>query len=534
LKGVVIWVGNVSQRADVEGAHAVILESGQRRVLAKNVGGAAIREGIRKAEPARHLRDHPPVGLGFAGRRQKGALAGDAALRIGDGAVLLAPGGGRQQHMGAGRDGVVGEDVFRHDQQVEAAERLTHGAGARQRHGRIGRHHPQGLDIAALDGREHVDGLEPLGARHRGRAPEAADAIDVGLRKSHMGGELVGEPAHFASPHGVGLPRQRERPHAGPADAAGGEMAVDDGRDLVGALGRLVDALRERRDGAPGGGEQVEEVRDVARRKSRGRRRGGDVRRDGAGAPESFVEAGRVGVHIGAVDGAGVGEMDEEAAEQNRVHAGRDREHKIGVLGGRRAARIDDDDFGAAPASRRHHALVEYRMAPGGVGAHQHDQVGLVEIRIDTWHHVGPETAAMAGDGRRHAQARIGIHIGGAQKALHELVGDVVVLGEELAGEIEGDGVRPMAIDHPAKAGGDAIEGIVPGGARERAVGAAQHRMEKPAVEGKRFAQRCALGAQPPGIGGMFGIADDRGAAAPIRRRHDAAADAAIRAGGAD
>ena len=45
---------------------------------------------------------------------------------------------------------------------------------------------------------------------------------------------------------------------------------------------------------------------------------------------------------------------------------------------------------------------------------------------------------------RRHAKPGIGVDIAAADEALHQLVGDVVVLGQELAGDIEGDSVRPM------------------------------------------------------------------------------------------
>jgi hypothetical protein len=60
----------------------------------------------------------------------------------------------------------------------------------------------------------------------------------------HVRGEHVGEAADLAPAHGVRLAGDRERPHAGLADAAGGQVAVDDRVDLVGARGRLVDALR--------------------------------------------------------------------------------------------------------------------------------------------------------------------------------------------------------------------------------------------------------------------------------------------------
>ena len=73
----------------------------------------------------------------------------------------------------------------------------------------------------------------------RRRAPEALHAVAMlGILDIHMRGEHVGEAADLAPAHGVGLAGDRERPHARPADAAGGEMAVDDGVDLVGARRR--------------------------------------------------------------------------------------------------------------------------------------------------------------------------------------------------------------------------------------------------------------------------------------------------------
>jgi hypothetical protein len=63
------------------------------------------------------------------------------------------------------------------------------------------------------------------------RVPEAADAVDLDGRVAHMGGEHVGEPADLAPAHGVGLAGQREGPPR-PADAAGGEVAMQDGATL--------------------------------------------------------------------------------------------------------------------------------------------------------------------------------------------------------------------------------------------------------------------------------------------------------------
>ena len=89
--------------------------------------------------------------------------------------------------------------------------------------------------------------------------------------------------------------------------------------------------------------------------------------------------------------------------------------------------------------ARRRDALVEDRMAPGEVGADQDDEIGKLEILVAARHRVGAEGAAVAGDRGGHAEPRIGVDIGRADEALHQLVGDVIVLGQQLAGDIEGD-----------------------------------------------------------------------------------------------
>ena len=90
--------------------------------------------------------------------------------------------------------------------------------------------------------------------------------------------------------------------------------------------------------------------------------------------------------------------MHQQAAEQGRVRARRDRQKEIGILGGAGLARIDDDELGAALAAVLHHALEQNRMAPGGVRADQHDEIGLIEVLVIAGNGVRPECAAMAGD----------------------------------------------------------------------------------------------------------------------------------------
>ena len=62
----------------------------------------SIGESLAKTHAARDLRHDPPIGLCFAWRLQERPLARDAPLGIGDGAILLSPGGRRQQNLRAG------------------------------------------------------------------------------------------------------------------------------------------------------------------------------------------------------------------------------------------------------------------------------------------------------------------------------------------------------------------------------------------------------------------------------------------------
>ena len=235
---------------------------------------------------------------------------------------------------GAGVDGVVRSTFSETTNSSSLLQRLAHRAGARQRHRRIGRHHPQRLDLAARDRLEHLHGFQPFALGHARRIPEPAHAVDLVGREAHMRGKLVGEPADLAPAHRVGLAGQRERPHARPADPAGGEMAVDDGVDLVGALRRLVHALREAGDDARARAEQIEEARDVAfveAGRGGGRRgRSGAISRARASAASKPVVCA---VDIGPVERAGVGEMHQQPAEQRGIRAGRDRQEQVGFLG---------------------------------------------------------------------------------------------------------------------------------------------------------------------------------------------------------
>jgi hypothetical protein len=96
-------------------------------------------------------------------------------------------------------------------EQFEFFQCRARGIRIGQRHGRVGAHHPQRLDLAAADRLEQLHRLQPfMGGDARG-VPEPAHAVDVGGREVHMRGELIGEPADLAATHRVGLAGQRKR-----------------------------------------------------------------------------------------------------------------------------------------------------------------------------------------------------------------------------------------------------------------------------------------------------------------------------------
>src|ERR1700712_1325611 len=138
------------------------------------------------------------------------------------------------------------------------------------------------------------------------------DVIEFEMSVQH-----VREAADFASTHRVRLSGERERPHAGLADASRHEMAVDDAVDLVGTRARLVDALRIHRHDTLGAREETIELEQLMRIDLAGP---GRLREIGAiGCGERGIEARRV-----RIDERGVGrivfrEEREQAVEELHV-----------------------------------------------------------------------------------------------------------------------------------------------------------------------------------------------------------------------
>ena len=162
----------------------VILEAGQRRMLAEDVGGRLEGESVAEAEALGDLADDPPVGLALAGRGRKArwremrrselVTVPDFSPQAWAGSSTCAP------ELTVSFDSTFSETT--NSSSLPSASRTR--IGVRQRHGRVGAHHPQRLDLAAADGLEHLHRFEALARRHVRRLPEPPHAVDVLRRET--------------------------------------------------------------------------------------------------------------------------------------------------------------------------------------------------------------------------------------------------------------------------------------------------------------------------------------------------------------
>jgi hypothetical protein len=233
--------------------------------------------------------------------------------------------------------------------------------------------------------------------------------------------------------------------------------------------------------------------------------------------------------NVGGVDGIPFGDLAQQPVEERDVGAWRQRQMQIRDLAGRGSPWIDDDDLGSSLFACRDKALIQNRVTPCQVRADEHDQIGQLQVFITARHRVAAESPLVAGDGGGHAQTRIGIDVGRADEAFHQFVGDVIIFGQQLAGDIERNRVRAVLRDCPIEALGNIIKRLIPIGLLPL-----HKRMKQPAIKRQRLAECRALGAQCAKVGGMIAIALDRRRAIVCDARDDAATNTAIGASGSD
>ena len=259
--------------------------------------------------------------------------------------------------------------------------------------------------------------------------------------------QLICQTAHLAPAHRVGLAGHREWPHAGSPDPPRSEVHVDDRIAFVHPAGGLVDALRKNRHGARGARKQAEEFADLFFGNPANLRHF----RDRTGATRRFESGGKplhMRLDICQIECVLAANEIQQAIEQMSIRSRCDGQVQIGDVASRRAARIDDHHPHVGPRFLRGgQSLVEYGVRPGIVRTRDDDEIGGLDILVTDGNHIGTEGALVRGHRRRHAQARIGVDVRTADESLHQFVGDVIVFGQKLAGNIERHGVRPVLGD---------------------------------------------------------------------------------------
>ena len=254
--------------------------------------------------------------------------------------------------------------------------------------------------------------------------------------------QQVRHAADFAPAHRIGLAGERQRRGARLADLAGRQMQVDQRGILVDAAGGLIQPLAIQRQGRPGG-EPARGLHDIGGTHPADRRH--FLRRVFAhGGAQGFPAFGVRG-DVVAVDQFLPQHHVQHGVEQRHVGAGQDRQVQVGFRCGIGAARVDHDQFEFGIVfTRRLDAAKQDGMGVGGIRPGDENHPRVVDVFITAGRRIGAQGRLVAGHRGRHAQARIGVDVVGADQPLGQLVEDVVVLGGELAGDIEAHRIRPV------------------------------------------------------------------------------------------
>ncbi len=223
--------------------------------------------------------------------------------------------------------------------------------------------------------------LPDLGAqRSAGDAPQVFDELAIVVR-CHRTLTRQSRPhvTHLATAHRVGLAGEGEGAAARLADRSGSQVQVADGVGVPGAVGALVETHRPAAHEILGLADHLSRRADVLfRYPGHGADRVGAVLLQETG--HHFPALGEFGDEIGV----GVAVLDDQvqqSVEQRQIGSRRDLQEQIRLVGGRGAARVDDDQLcpGLDPV---HHAQEQDRVAVGHVGADDEKDVGALEVLV--------------------------------------------------------------------------------------------------------------------------------------------------------
>ena len=258
------------------------------------------------------------------------------------------------------------------------------------------------------------------------------------IRVAHLPvrADEVGQPAHFAATHGVGLTCKREGTCTGFANLCGGQMQIDQGRVFGGATARLVQALAIQAERCTGRGKQFGGQEQVVFFNAAGL--GRQIGRVVADCGFECIKAGGMGRNVGGVNPAFPQHDVQHPVEERDVRAWLNRQVEVSNLCRIGAARVAKNDFQRRIGSLGvFNTAKQNRVRVSCVAANDEYALGVVHVVITVWWGIGPQRLFVACYGAAHAQARVGVYIVGAQQALGQLVEDVIVFGQQLARNIK-------------------------------------------------------------------------------------------------
>ena len=331
-------------------------------------------------------------------------------------------------------------------------------------------------------------------------------ALNVGIVRIEHGNQAgIGGALH------VVLAAQGMKPGAGPADLPAHQRQRDQAAGVVGAVHMLRDAHAPEDHRALGAAEGAGHVAD------------------GLG-----VDAGDIGHRLGAVArhmllqaleilGVGLKVLDvvepllddhvHDGVEQRDVARGLELQHVGGVFAQRLAARIDDDELGAALRRLLEEGRGD-RMVLGRIGADDHHHVGMLDLVEGRGH--GARADAL--DQRRHrrgmAEPRAVIDIVVAEARADQLLEQIGFFVGAFGRAEAGNGFVAVLLGDLGEAGGGKVERLFPtrlaemgvgvGGIDVDALGQARlpdQRLHQPLRIGHIVEAEAALDAEPVLIG---------------------------------
>ena len=97
-------------------------------------------------------------------------------------------------------------------------------------------------------------------------------------------------------------------------------------------------------------------------------------------------------------------------------------------------------------------------MRVGRVGTCDEEAFGVIDVFVATWRCVNSERLLVTRHCRRHTEARIGIDVVGADQALGEFIENIIILGQQLARNVESHAVWAVFANGGGEAFGEIVE----------------------------------------------------------------------------